>query len=288
MDWTERIGRRLKPRDLHVFMAVAEQRNMALAAERLAISRPVVSKTIAQLEQILGVRLFDRLPSGVEPTVFGQALARQSIVIFDELRRSVEEMEFLAEQKRAEIRLGTGEVQAAGLVSVTIARLSRRYPKWTYDFLSAPNSAMRAELLRSRRVEFVVAREVVLQHDIDLEPLFDERLVVVAGKGSTWARRRRLTLADLRSARWIQARHEIEPGGPTYAAFRQLGMDVPNIMILSNSLNLRCTLLTKGDFVTMIPSSAWLFSPIRTFLKELPIDIPIWQRPSGILHLERP
>lgn len=49
MQWTDRVGRRLKPRDLHVFLAVAEQGNMAKAAERLAISRPVVSKTIADL-----------------------------------------------------------------------------------------------------------------------------------------------------------------------------------------------------------------------------------------------
>ena len=47
MQWSDRIGRRLKPRDLHVFMAVAEFGNMAKAADSLAISRPVVSKTIA-------------------------------------------------------------------------------------------------------------------------------------------------------------------------------------------------------------------------------------------------
>jgi DNA-binding transcriptional LysR family regulator len=46
MQWSDRIGRRLKPRDLHVFVAVAEAGNMAKAAEQLAISRPVVSKTI--------------------------------------------------------------------------------------------------------------------------------------------------------------------------------------------------------------------------------------------------
>jgi molybdenum-dependent DNA-binding transcriptional regulator ModE len=65
MDWSDRIGRRIKPRDLHVFLAVAEQGNMAKAAESLAISRPVVSKTIADLEHALGVRLFDRSRRGL-------------------------------------------------------------------------------------------------------------------------------------------------------------------------------------------------------------------------------
>src|SRR5215207_7578712 len=97
MEWSDRIGRRLKPRDLHVFMAVAERGNMARAAEQLAISRPVVSKTIAALEHTLGVPLLDRTPRGVEPTGYGRALLRRSLAVFDELRASVKEIEFLAD-----------------------------------------------------------------------------------------------------------------------------------------------------------------------------------------------
>ena len=79
MQWSDRIGRRLKPRDLHVFVAVAESGNMAKAAEQLAISRPVVSKTIGDLEHTLGVRLLDRTPKGVEPTLYGRALLKRSL-----------------------------------------------------------------------------------------------------------------------------------------------------------------------------------------------------------------
>jgi DNA-binding transcriptional LysR family regulator len=69
MSWSDRIGRRVKLRDLHVLLAVAETRSMAKAAERLAISQPVVSKTIADLEHALGVRLLDRNRRGVEATL---------------------------------------------------------------------------------------------------------------------------------------------------------------------------------------------------------------------------
>jgi len=69
MEWTDRIGRRIKLRDLHILLAVAQSGSMARAAERLAISQPVVSKTIADLEHTLGVRLLDRDRRGAEPTV---------------------------------------------------------------------------------------------------------------------------------------------------------------------------------------------------------------------------
>src|SRR5215207_5729477 len=132
MDWSDRIGRRLKPRDLHVFLAVAEHGNMAKAADALAISRPVVSKTILDLESTLGVRLFDRSAQGVEPTLYGRAMLRRSVAVFDELRQSVEEIEFLTDPAGGEVRIGRTEPTAAGFVAAAIASLSKRHPRLTF------------------------------------------------------------------------------------------------------------------------------------------------------------
>src|SRR5262245_28279540 len=92
---TEIISHRLKLHHLNVAMAVARQGSMGRAARQLAVSQPVVSKTIADLEHILGVQLFDRSPQGVEPTLYCRALLKRSISIFDEVRTSVEEIQFL-------------------------------------------------------------------------------------------------------------------------------------------------------------------------------------------------
>src|SRR3954454_8728493 len=97
MQWVDRIGRRLKLRDLHILLAVIEHGSMAKAANELAISQPAVSKSIADLEHTLDVRLLERWRNGIEPTAYGRALVQRGIAIFDELRQGVEELDFLAD-----------------------------------------------------------------------------------------------------------------------------------------------------------------------------------------------
>src|SRR5260370_21667215 len=95
MHWTDRIGRRLNPHDLHIFMAVVEHGNMARAADSLAISRPVVARTIADLEQALGVRPLDRSPPGVEPAPYGRALLQRSVAVFHQLKQRLRDIQIL-------------------------------------------------------------------------------------------------------------------------------------------------------------------------------------------------
>src|SRR2546425_12076877 len=105
-DWENRIGRRLRLRDLHILSTVVQWGSMAKAASHLAMSQPAVSEAIASLEAALGVRLLDRTPHGVEPTLYASALLRRGLVVFDELRQGVKEIEFLADPTVGEVRIG--------------------------------------------------------------------------------------------------------------------------------------------------------------------------------------
>ena len=86
--WERRIGRRLRLRDLHMFSMVVECGSMAKAAAELRVAQPTVSEVIANLENAYGVQLFDRSPRGVEPTVYGRALLKRSVAVFDEIKQS--------------------------------------------------------------------------------------------------------------------------------------------------------------------------------------------------------
>ena len=100
MQLSDRIGRRMKLHDLHVLMAVVQTGSMGKAAVLLNTTQPAISKSVADLEHAVGVRLLDRSPQGVSPTAYGQALLDGGTAVFDELRQAVKNIEFLADPRQ--------------------------------------------------------------------------------------------------------------------------------------------------------------------------------------------
>jgi DNA-binding transcriptional LysR family regulator len=150
MRLTDRIGRHLKLRDLHILLTVAE-RGRAKAAEDLAISQPVISKTIAELEHAVGVRLLDRSRQGVEPTPHGRALMRRSLIAFDELREGIREIDFLNDPAAGEVRVGALAAMIAGLMPEVIGRMHARYPRLVVHVMQMFTSPTVYDNLRQRK-----------------------------------------------------------------------------------------------------------------------------------------
>jgi DNA-binding transcriptional LysR family regulator len=144
MPWTERIGRRLNLRDLHILLAVAKSGSMGKAPTELAISQPSVSKAIAGVEHAVGLRLFDRGVHGVEPTIYGRALLKCGVAVFDELRQGVKELEFLADPTSGELRFGCTETMAAGFASAVSDRVTASTRGSSYS--SYPETASRLSI----------------------------------------------------------------------------------------------------------------------------------------------
>src|SRR5258705_6110615 len=101
VDWDRHIGRRLKLRDLHVFFRVVQLGSMAKAAAHFRVTQPAVSQVIADLEHALGVKLFDRSPRGVEPTVYGRSLLKGGAAAFDDLKQTSRQSNFCRNRRAA-------------------------------------------------------------------------------------------------------------------------------------------------------------------------------------------
>jgi DNA-binding transcriptional LysR family regulator len=262
---------------------------MAKAARQLAVSQSAISKAIADLEYTLGVRLLDRSPRGVEPTLYGSALAKRGLAAFDELRQGVGEIEFISNASVGEVRVGCPESMSATLLPLAIRQLSARYPGISVQVAQINPITLDIRELRERNVDLMIGRmaPAFAEEDLKVEILFEERLVVVVGAQSHWARRRKIELSELVEAKWIQNPPGEAPRVLVDKAFAARGLSPPRAAVATFSFYLRDMLLTSGDYVSVIPiSMVRVFNAKMPAVKVLPIDLGIQARPVTIFTLK--
>jgi DNA-binding transcriptional LysR family regulator len=289
MQLKDRASRRIKLQELRALMAVVETGSMRKAALVLNTTQPSVSRAIAELEETLGLPLFERDARGVEPTQYGRALLEGSVEMFDDLRQAVQKIEFLANPKAGDVRIACGFHLAGSFVSSVVERVSERYPGVAFRILGLESTTqMYAELL-ARNVDLVIARppEGELQESIGFEFLFHDYNFVVAGARHRLARRRRLSLVDLTTEDWILPAAGAAPGKLIDDAFRALGVDPPRRMVTATQPDVRLRLLATGRFLTVFPTSVLTMSQTRTDIKVLPVTPALPHVRIGLGKLKR-
>jgi DNA-binding transcriptional LysR family regulator len=288
MEWSDRIGRRIKLRDLHILLAIVQQGSMARAAKHLAISQPAISKVVADLEHTLGVRLLDRDRHGAEPTIYGKELLKHGVVVFDELRQSVKAIEFLTDPTAGELRIGASNALVAGLIPAVISRLHRRHPRLAFHVTQANNFSTLFRELRERSLDLVLGRllQSFAEDGLRSDDLFNDSFVVVAGRGSPWIGRRNVTLADLMDDPWV-----LPPvGSAGHALHSQIlgacGVDMPRSGVVCASIQMHDALLANGPYLALRLASLVHLGGKRAPIAVLPVKLPAVSEPFAVITLK--
>jgi DNA-binding transcriptional LysR family regulator len=276
-NWESRIGRRLKLRDLHILFTVVQWGSMAKGAAHLGMSQPAVSEAIASLEDALRVRLLDRSPRGIEPTIYGRALLTRADVVFDELKQGIRDIEFLADPAAGEVRIGCPESLAAGFVPAIIDRLSQQYPRVSVHMVVAQTGEQEFRELRERSVDLLLGRlfKPLSDDDVATEPLCQDAFFVVTSARSRFAHRRKIALGELVHEPWIFFPTDSIAHSYIAEGFHANNLEVPQQSVSSFSMQARMHLLATGRFVTVLHGSVLRYNAKIWSLKALPIDLPI-------------
>jgi DNA-binding transcriptional LysR family regulator len=282
--WEVQIGRRLRLRDLHAFFTVTQCGSMAKAAEQLGVSQPAISKVIADLESAFGVRLLDRGRKGIEPTIFGDALLKRGLTAFDELKQSVRDIAFLADPATGEVKLQCQESFAATIGPQLIRQFSAAYPRVVLHVDHVQTTVNALPALRSRECDLMLVRLPVAfaDEDLNVEPLFDDPLVLAAGTYNRLTRRRKIDLAELVDAPWILQAPHTGNYRRLKEAFEARGLDMPQSRLVTLSMPLITDFLANGPFITAYPRSV----VIHNSLKILPVELPVRPWPVVIMTLK--
>jgi DNA-binding transcriptional LysR family regulator len=283
----EQLERRLKLRELRILLAVVRAGGMAKGAAELGISQPNVSKAIADLEHAFGVRILDRTAYGVEPTMYGRALVERAKAMFDELRYAVKDVAFLADPTSGQLRIGCSDF-AAGAISVAMDRMSSRYPRISFEVLSADGGALQREL-RERTIElFVAIVEDSLDTELfDAEVLYDDPLVVVADGRHPLVRRRRVELAELVNKPWAMPPANTASGSYIREVFQRADLPLPDTVVSTYSTILRHNMIATGRFITVLPKSMLEVMAAPLSLKALPVELPPRRRAMALVVLRQ-
>jgi DNA-binding transcriptional LysR family regulator len=284
---SSRIWRRLKLRDLETLLAVAQWGSMAKAAVHLSVSQPAVSKAIADMEHVLGVRLLDRSAQGVEPTIYGRVMMKWAGAVFDDVHQGVKEIEFLADPTAGELRIGAGPPMFGGFLPAVLHRLYRRHPKIVHQVLEV-SGPQRYRYLRERNIDLIVSRMDGQgpAEDIQTEPLFDDPLFVAAGTHNPWVRRDRIKLADLVNEPWTLPPPDTIFGAFVAELFRLNGLEFPHSAVVCNSIQMHNALLANGPFLGIFPRSLLHFGANWLSVEVLKVDLPTRPPPVGVMLLK--
>jgi DNA-binding transcriptional LysR family regulator len=163
----------------------------------------VVSKTIADLEHVLGVRLLDRTSQGVEVTAYGRALLNCGTAVFDDLRQGMQEIAFLSDPTAGKLRVGGAGPFIDGLIPAAIARLGVRYRRIEFHVTESDPPTL-CRMVRERQIDLAILRTSgsIYSEDLQSDALFEEPLFIIAGLDNPRWRRRKIDLQDLLDEPW--------------------------------------------------------------------------------------
>jgi len=168
-----------------------------------------------------------------------------------------------------------------------IDAFSRRHPEVTFQVIDTNIAALEFRELRERKVDLMLGRvsNAYADDEIDIDNLFNDRLLVVASRESRWARRRTIAPAELVNEPWILAPPNNLVRMLFIEAFRAHGLEAPRAKVTSNSMNVRMHLLASGRFLTFIAESLLRQNAKRWSLKALPVALGTQQLTVAVATL---
>jgi len=280
-------------RQLERFLAVYEHGSLAQASKTLGLTQQALGSSLANLEQELGARLFDRNPGGVtRPTESGHALVRHARAQLAADRRAREDLRGLAEGRSGTVTIGVGEAFAADIIVAAVVALQENRPQVRVNLIEGYSEQLRHRLYDGE-FDFIAAGVSAFELDggFRREQIYASDDIIVCRPDHPLARRRRLSLGDLEGYRWMVPYSRPGDLNVIVETFVAENLAPPTRLVGSDAYRIGMQLITQTDLLMMV-SPALVAPEIsrrpRT-LARLPIDRPTIHRNASLIYpVERP
>lgn len=203
MDMPKLLDGRLKLRHLLLVDALSRQGSVVGAAAALHITQPVATRSLHDIESILGVSLFDRGPRGITPTIFGEAFTTHARAVIAQLTEAGRHVVELADANRGTVIVGTHLAGSNVLLPGAIARLKVHHPLLTVVVREGTPEQLLTDL-EAGRIDLIVGRLTSPTDDTAIRRnLYAESVELVTRVDHPLALREDVQLEELRGFPWI-------------------------------------------------------------------------------------
>jgi DNA-binding transcriptional LysR family regulator len=268
---------------LRHFLAVVEHKGITSAADELHISQPALTKSIRQLEDNLGVTLFERMPTGVVPTPFGEILARRVRLMDLEYRHALAEIHSIKGGAGGSISIGAAPVWMVQILPPIVVEFCRNQPKVKVKLKSGVIDTMVPALLGGELDVVCASLDFPSHPEIVKERLTDIRHVLVARAGHPLVHRNEVSPADLLAYPWLALANDYIGAARVNSFFAANELDPPLTAVETTSTSSMFSLLQCGDFIVNLPTLLLPYAE-AVGLARLPIRGTLWDSPAGIAY----
>lgn len=252
-------------------VAVARRGSLRAAARELGIAQPAITRSIREVERLLGSTLFERSSKGVVATAAGEAFVRRAAAIENELLRARDEVAQLAGSDTGCVALGLSTVPHLALLPKALPAFRTRYPNVELKLVEGLLARVQRQL-EDGELDFYLGPlfEDRLPDALVAELLFTNERYIFARRGHPLAHAR--SLIDLQQAQWISTSVTHESDAELRPLFEAHGLPAPRIVMHAQS-GLSVVLSTAhSDLLTMLPRQWAQFPGIDQLITRLAIQ----------------
>ncbi|WP_233888228.1 LysR substrate-binding domain-containing protein [Paraburkholderia flagellata] len=283
------VRTRLKTRQLLLVVALAEEGNIHRAAAALNMTQPAASKLLRELEDMLGAVLFERMPRGMRPTLYGDALIRHARAVLGSLDQAQEELSALKAGRLGHVAVGAITSPGVRVLPAAVAAVKRTHANLRVSVeIDASNVLL--EHLAQDKLDVVLGR-LSAEHDklqLRYEPLTGEPVCAVVRPGhpmlgQTADKAHPIALADIARATWVVPpvgsvlRHRFE------LMFQRASLAPPSNVVETPALLFITRVLEQSDMIAVLTEDVAHYYAAHGMVAILPVPMDCQMDDFGII-----
>ena len=277
------FSQRIRLRHLHTFVAVAQQGTLGRAAETLNLSQPALSKTLNELEQLTGSRLFERGRMGAQLTLTGEQFLTHAVKVLDALNNAGQALVRKEGVNNDVVSIGALPTAALGVLPAVIGPFHQQQKEVTLQ-VATMNNTMLLAALKSGDIDLGIGRmsDPELMTGLNYELLFLESLKLVVRPDHPLLQEN-ITLSRVLEWPVVVSPKGTVPRQNAETLLQSQGCKMPAGCIETLSASLSRQLTVDYNYIWFVPSGAVKDDLRRGLLTALPIGTQGQGEPIGIL-----